>query len=311
MEQEYNHPLYMLNYMLNKATRGGVSKAGAAASGRAARRRRPLNLAASRCRGAATPARAPTAPRAACVTHVQRTSSGQCDWDNTAIRGCVPFHSPMPLVASRAKRRAGRSAAALIRSRNCTSAADLDTRQWEKLRSCCAHEASEKAQAAGYAPRQCNRPDGRSAPKGPAEPRSPVANREPGLPGDYASRSACNARLWSAQCTRPAACAGWVQGSSRLPQGSVYYGRVATRGSTPPLLCIRERLHRRWVVRQQRGGRSRLTQPGLGGLPRRHAFREFDPSVSPPSPGAGFPLGFTAAAVERRPHGPLDGRARR
>ena len=32
MEQEYNHPLYMLNYMLNKATRGGVSKAGAAAS---------------------------------------------------------------------------------------------------------------------------------------------------------------------------------------------------------------------------------------------------------------------------------------
>ena len=46
MEQEYNHPLYMLNYMLNKATRGGVSKAGAAASGRAARRLRPLNLAA-------------------------------------------------------------------------------------------------------------------------------------------------------------------------------------------------------------------------------------------------------------------------
>ena len=46
MEQEYNHPLYMLNYMLNKATRGGVSKADAAASGRAARRRRPLNLAA-------------------------------------------------------------------------------------------------------------------------------------------------------------------------------------------------------------------------------------------------------------------------
>jgi len=42
MEQEYNHPLYMLN----KATRGGVSKAGAATSGRAARRRRPLNLAA-------------------------------------------------------------------------------------------------------------------------------------------------------------------------------------------------------------------------------------------------------------------------
>ena len=37
----------------------------------------------------------------------------------------------MPLVASRAKRRAGRSAAALIRSRNCTSAADLDKRQWE------------------------------------------------------------------------------------------------------------------------------------------------------------------------------------
>ena len=43
MEQEYNHPLYMLN----KATRGGVSKAGAAASGRAARRLRPLNLAAA------------------------------------------------------------------------------------------------------------------------------------------------------------------------------------------------------------------------------------------------------------------------
>ena len=33
MEQEYNHPLYMLN----KATRGGVSKAGAATSGPAPR----------------------------------------------------------------------------------------------------------------------------------------------------------------------------------------------------------------------------------------------------------------------------------
>jgi len=66
MEQEYNHPLYMLNYMLNKATRGGVSKAGAAASGRAARRRRPLNLAA----GAPPHPRALPQPRALHASHM-------------------------------------------------------------------------------------------------------------------------------------------------------------------------------------------------------------------------------------------------